>query len=90
MRAGARLHLYSYLDRLQERSIYWHTDSVVFVQPRDEPALVETGYNLGALTSELKTSEFIEEFFSEGPKTMTTRRFIQRKASETRSVKSEG
>ena len=39
---GARLHLYSYLERLQKWAIYCDTDRVVYVQPRDEPALVET------------------------------------------------
>ena len=66
--AGARLHLYNYLDRLQERVIYCDTDSVLFVQPSAEFTLVETGDNLGYLTSELKPSEFIEEFVSGGPK----------------------
>ena len=66
--AGARLHLYSYLDKLQELAIYCESDSVLFVQPRDEQALVETGDNLGAMTSELKPSEFIDEFVSGGPK----------------------
>jgi len=65
---GARVHLYSYLDRPQERAIYFDTDNVVFVQPRDGPALVETGDNLGAMTSEMKTSEFIEKFVSGGLK----------------------
>jgi len=40
----------------------------MFVQPRDEPALVETWNNLWAMTSELKTSQFIEEYVSVGPK----------------------
>jgi len=62
--AGARLYLYTFLDRLQERAIYCDTDSVVYVQPREEPALVETGDNLGAMTSELKPSEYMEEFVS--------------------------
>jgi hypothetical protein len=66
--AGARLHLYSYLDRLQRRAIYCDTDSVLFVQPSDEAPLVETGDCLGAMTSELKPSEYIEEFVSGGPK----------------------
>jgi len=39
-------------------------DSVMFVQPRDEPALVETGDKLGAMTSELGPFEFIEEYGS--------------------------
>jgi len=66
--AGARLHLYTYLDRLQERAIYCDTDSVVYVQPREGPALVETGDNLGAKSSELKPTEYMEEFVSGGPK----------------------
>ena len=41
--AGPRIHLYSYLDRLQDRAIYCDTDSVIFIQPTAEPALVETG-----------------------------------------------
>jgi len=40
----------------------------MFVQPRDEPALVETGDNLGSITSKLKPSQFIEEYVSSGPK----------------------
>ena len=66
--AGARLHLYGYLDKLKEHALYCDTDSVIFVQPRDEAALVQTGDCLGAMTSELKPREFICEFFSGGPK----------------------
>ena len=66
--AGARLHLYKYLDKLQERAIYCDTDSVIFVQPSAESPLVETGDTLGAITSELKSSEIIEEFVSGGLK----------------------
>jgi len=64
--AGARLHLHWYLDILQERALYCDTDSIMFVQRRDEPALVETGVNLGAMTSELKHSQFIEKYVSGG------------------------
>jgi hypothetical protein len=49
--AGARIHLYSYLDKLQERAIYTDTDSVIYIQPRDGPPLVETGDRLGQMTS---------------------------------------
>ena len=66
--AGAQLHLYSYLDRLQERALYCDTDSIMSVQPKDEPTLVEIGDNFGAMTSELKPSQFIEEYVSGGPK----------------------
>jgi len=54
---GARLHLYTYLDMLQHRALYCDTDSVLYVQPRDELALVETGDELGAMISELKPSQ---------------------------------
>ena len=53
---------------MQERAIYCDTDSVLFVQPSAESQLVETGDNLGAMTSELKPAEYIEEFVSGGLK----------------------
>jgi trehalose-6-phosphate synthase len=43
--AGARIHLYQHLDRLQEKALYCDTDSVIFIQPRDGVQLVETGDN---------------------------------------------
>jgi hypothetical protein len=30
--AGARIHLYGYLDKLQDKAIYTDTDTVIFVQ----------------------------------------------------------
>ena len=66
--AGARLLLYKYLDELQDRAMYCDTDSIVFVQPRDEAALVKTGDNLGDMSSELKPVQIISEFVSGGPK----------------------
>ena len=60
--------MYRHLDRLQEKAIYCDTVSVIFIQPRDEPRLVETGDNLGDMTSELKPYEIISEFVSAGPK----------------------
>jgi len=66
--AGARIHLYSYLDRSQDKAIYCDTDSVLYIQPADGPALVETGDNLGEMTSELKHNEIIPEVVCAGPK----------------------
>ena len=34
--AGARIHLYGFLDKLQEQAIYTDTDSVIFIQPGQE------------------------------------------------------
>ena len=54
--AGARIHLYRYLDRLRENAIYCDTDSVIYIQPRDGPHLIETGDKLGDMPSELRPS----------------------------------
>jgi len=62
--AGARFLLNRYVDRMRENAIYCHTDSVIYIQPRDEPALIETGDKFGDMTSELRPSEFIFEFLS--------------------------
>ena len=65
---GARIHLYKYLDKLQERALYCDTDSVLYIQDDDKPALIQCGDNLGDMTNELKPNEFIHEFVSGGPK----------------------
>jgi len=52
--AGAKIHLYRYLDRLGERTIYCDTDSDIYIQPKNEPNLIETGDKLGDMTSELR------------------------------------
>jgi hypothetical protein len=66
--AGAGIHLYQHLDRLQEKALYCDTDSVIFIQPKNGLQLVETGDNLGDMTSELKPHKLITEFVSGGPK----------------------
>ena len=66
--AGARIHLSRHLDRLRENAIYCDTDSLIYIQPRDEPEVIETDDKLGDMTSELRSSEFISEFASGGPK----------------------
>ena len=38
--AGARIHLFRYLDWLQEKAIYCDTYSVIYIQTRDEPKLI--------------------------------------------------
>ena len=39
--AGARIQVYRYLDRLGERAIYCDTDSVIYIQPKNEPNLIQ-------------------------------------------------
>ena len=38
---GGRMHLYAHLDKIGERALYCHTDSVIFVRLTDEPPLME-------------------------------------------------
>jgi len=68
--AGARIHLYGFLDKLQDKAIYTDTDSVIFIQPGPgkKPSLIETGDNLGQMQSELKRNEIISEVVCAGPK----------------------
>ena len=63
----ARLKLYSVLEDLNRRVLYYDTDSVIYLSRPGEydPPL---GDYLGELTDELKTGEHIVEFVSGGPK----------------------
>lgn len=71
--ALARLKLYSYLEPLGDRALYYDTDSVIFVSHKlkneYQPPL---GNNLGDLTDELETEyghgSYISEIVSGGPK----------------------
>ena len=64
--AYARLKLYDLLDLLQERVLYYDTDSVIYVHQPDKPD-PPLGNCLGDLTDELN-GYYITSFVSEGPK----------------------
>jgi len=68
--AGAKIHLYRYLDRLRENATYCDTDSVIYIQPKGDgtPQLIEKEDKLGEMSSELRPSETITEFVCGGPK----------------------
>ncbi|XP_068756329.1 uncharacterized protein [Montipora capricornis] len=65
--AHARLKLYSVLERLQTRVLYFDTDSVIFTSEPDDwmPAL---GDYLDELTNKLDHNDYITTFVSGGPK----------------------
>ena len=65
--AYARLKLYDLLDLLQERVLYYDTDSVIYVHKADE-ADPPLGNYLGDLTNELNEGDYITTFISGGPK----------------------
>ena len=63
----ARLKLYDLLDLLQERVLYYDTDSVIYVHKPDKPD-PPLGNYLGDLTNELDDDDYITSFASGGPK----------------------
>ena len=64
--AYARLKLYGLLDLLQERVLYYDTDSVIYVHKAGKPD-PPLGNYLGDLTDELN-GDYITSFVSGGPK----------------------
>lgn len=66
----ARLKLYNYLEQLEDRVLYYDTDSVIYIA-RDGEWDVPTGNFLGDMTDELEeygAGSYITEFVSGGPK----------------------
>ena len=65
--AYARLKLYELLDQLQERVLYYDTDSVIYIHQPGKPN-PPLGDYLGDLTDELDSGDYITTFISDGPK----------------------
>ena len=64
--AYARLKLYDLLELLQDRVLYYDTDSVIYIHKPDQPD-PPLGNYLGDLTDELN-GDYITSFVSGGPK----------------------
>ena len=66
----ARLHLYEALELLQERVLYFDTNSVLYKEDTQDPIQPQPvlGDYLGEFTNELDDGDYIVEFFSAGPK----------------------
>ena len=66
------MKLYSYLEHLGERALFYDTDSIIYVSNRDMHEYVPlTGTLLGEMTDELScygTGCYITSFVSGGPK----------------------
>lgn len=63
----ARLHLYDAFDLLGDCALYYHTDSVIFLQRPGQPSLMLSDY-LGDFADEVEPGDHIVEFCSGGPK----------------------
>ena len=66
----ARLHLYKELERLNERVLYFDTDSIIFLTRPTDTYHPSLGQYLGQFKSEVNKAEgdYIDEFVSAGPK----------------------
>ena len=82
--AYARLKLYEVLDKLQDRVLYYDTDSVIFVSKSDEPE-PPLGNYLGELTDELK-GDYITTFVSGGPKNYSYRTSANKVETKIRGI----
>ena len=82
--AYARLKLYNVLDMLQERVLYYDTDSVIFVSKPGEPE-PPTGPYLGQLTDELG-GDYITSFVSGGPKNYSYRTNTDKVETKVRGI----
>lgn len=68
--AQARLRLYDELEKLEDRVLYYDTDSIIYVSRNGEYE-VPTGKCIGDMTNELEIyglGSYINEFVSGGPK----------------------
>jgi hypothetical protein len=63
----ARLKLYGLLHQLQDRVLYFDTDSVIYVWDENAPKIKEGNF-LGEPKNELGSDDYITEFTTTGPK----------------------
>ena len=74
--AYSRLKLYELLEQLNEKVLYFDTDSIVYVSPTGEHLVTpDTTGDLGEWTSELPPDDYFVEFVSAGPKTYAMKSF---------------
>lgn len=88
----ARLKLYSYLEKLEKRVLYYDTDSVIYVSRPDEFE-VPTGEFIGDMTDELESygpGSYITEFVSGGPKNYAYKVFSTKNQREEIVCKVKG
>jgi hypothetical protein len=86
----ARLHLYSYMRRLQpEQLLYCDTDSMIYVRKIGQPDTVPQGNRLGEMAREY-SGHRITHFISAGPKNYALRMYDRQTGRRTDMVKIRG
>lgn len=81
----ARLKLFDILHNINNRVLYFDTDSVIFIKRKNEYT-PETGDFLGDFKSELEFGEYIVEFASAGPKNYVYRTNKERTKSVVKGI----
>ena len=81
----ARLKLYEALDVLQQRVLYYDTDSVIYKSKPDDEKL-PLGKFLGQFTDEI-SGDFIDEFGSAGPKSYSYRTNANKTECKSKGLK---
>ena len=90
--AQARLKLYSYLEQLGDKVLYYDTDSVIYIHKEGYPE-ISIGNNIGEMTDELEQYEpgsYITHFASGGPKNYSYKVFLPNKKEERVVCKVKG
>lgn len=88
----ARLKLYSYLEKIHDRVLYYDTDSVIYISRPSEPDL-PLGRYLGDLTDELEDygpDAHINAFVCGGPKNYAYQVFIPSTGDIIPKIKAKG
>jgi DNA polymerase type B, organellar and viral len=88
--AHARLRLYEAAEVCNEHLLYMDTDSLIFVQPMDQPPLLQCGPLLGDLSNELAADEYITEFVSTGPKSYAYRCSNDKQVLKVKGITMDG
>jgi hypothetical protein len=65
-RTGARRKLYTYLESMKEKAIYFDTYSVIYLQKCGQPPGITCGDKLGEMTNELDPHEYAYKIVNSG------------------------
>ncbi|XP_055387199.1 uncharacterized protein LOC129615842 [Condylostylus longicornis] len=90
--AQARLKLYTYLEKLDNRVLYYDTDSIFYIR-REGEYEPHTGEFIGDMTNELESygqGSYVTEFVSGGPKNYAYKVFSTKDNSEKVVCKVKG
>lgn len=86
----ARMELYKYLDLLQEKVLYYDTDSVFYVLRPGEEDPIKEGNSLGQMSNELKKGCHISEMVCGACKSYAYKEFNPATGEEKITVKAKG